>query len=83
MNGIPENYANETIGDFNFVKNTGTDFKTYEQAYRIFLDLFKKYYVEYADKMDITAEDIRNARAKRFIEDDYWSIWRKHGERWR
>jgi endonuclease III len=80
MDGMVENYAMEVIGDFNFVKNTGTDFKTYQQAYRIFLDLFKKYYVEYGDKMDIAEADIRNARAKRFETDEYWSIWRKHGE---
>ena len=77
---MPENYAGETVGDFNFVKNTGTDFKNYHQAYRIFLDLFQKYYPDYQDKMDITSQDIRDARAKRFKEDEYWSIWRKHGE---
>lgn len=80
MNGMPDNYSMETVGDFNFVKNIGTSFKTYNESYRIFLDLFKKHYTEYADKMDITAQDIRNARTKRFEVDEYWSIWRKHGE---
>lgn len=80
VHGIVENYGAEVIGDFNFIRNNDTDFKTYEQSYRIFADLFKKYYPEYKDKMDVTEEDVRIARTKRFETDEYWALWRKHGE---
>ena len=80
MQGNVYNYGIESVGDFTFIKSNDTEFKTYEQSYRIFCDLFKQGYPEYRSQMDISDEDIRNARKHRFETDEYWSIWRKYGE---
>lgn len=80
MQGSFHNYGMESVGDFSFIRSNDTEFKTYEQSYRIFCDLFKKSYPEYIHCIDISEEDIRNARTKRFQTDEYWSIWRKYGE---
>lgn len=80
MQGVTHNYGMENVGDFSFVRGNDTEFKTYEQSYRIFCDLFKQSYPEYKNHMDISDDDVRNARKKRFEEDEYWSLWRKYGE---
>jgi|GEM_PF-4546771 len=78
--GVEYSYGKESVTDFIYQQGNDTVFKTYQQSYRIFLELFKKSYPEYADKMDVSDEDVRNARAKRFKTDEYWKIWRQHGE---
>lgn len=78
--GVEFSFGKESVTDFVYSQGNDTVFKTYQQSYRIFLELFKKSYPEYSDKMDVSDEDVRNARAKRFKTDEYWKIWREHGE---
>ncbi|MFT4968168.1 MAG: endonuclease III [Candidatus Deianiraeaceae bacterium] len=79
MQGVKNTYGVESISDFSFNKGHDTDFKTYEQSYRIFCDLFKRSYPQYKDYMDISDQDVRNARSERFANDEYWAIWRQYG----
>lgn len=78
--GVEPSFGRESIADFLYAEGNNTPFKSYEQSYRIMLDLFKKSYPAYATKMDISDEDVRTARANRFKTDEYWTIWRQHGE---
>ncbi len=78
--GIEYSYGKESVTDFVYSQGNDTIFKSYQQSYRIFLELFKKSYPEYADKMDVSDDDVRAARTKRFQTDEYWMIWRQYGE---
>ncbi len=78
--GAENSFGMEAVTDFIYDKGNDTVFKSYQQSYRIFLDLFKKSYPDYSDQIDVSDADVRNARAKRFKTDEYWKIWREHGE---
>lgn len=80
MNGKDAQTGLESVSDFTFDSGNDTEFKTYEQSYRIFTDLFKHAYPMYSQQMDISDTDVRTARAERFATDEYWKIWRQHGE---
>lgn len=80
MQGRSEETGLESVSDFTFDSGNDTEFKSYEQSYRIFCDLFKSAYPSYSGQMDISDEDVRKARAERFVTDDYWKVWRQHGE---
>ncbi len=78
--GVEHSYGKESVTDFIYQQGNDTVFKTYQQSYRIFLELFKKSYPDYSDKIDVSDADVRSARAIRFKTDEYWKIWREHGE---
>lgn len=80
MQGREAKTGLESVADFTFDSGNDTEFKTYEQSYRIFSDLFKNAYPQYSQNMDISEDDVRNARTERFSTDEYWKIWRQYGE---